>query len=112
MQDRPSPLETKGIERTDDQLGAAGNDTGSVEIFDAQQPFATGLARAQVAADGGDQGPKMQRTGGRGREAPPVASGQPIIGSGRPGLRTAFRDAHGALGLPRTTWRSVGLPAA
>src|SRR3990170_3862377 len=130
MQDRTSPLEAEQVECADDLVRAAGNDAGSVEILDAQEPFPIRLASAKIAADGGNEGAEMQRTGGRGRKAPSVANGQPlsrgipsgqrfpsgayppVSGSGRPDLRTAFRDAHGALELPRTTWRSDGLPAA
>ena len=72
MQDRTSPLEAEQVECADDLVRAAGNDARSVEILDAQEPLAMGLARAEIAANGGNEGTEMQRTGRRGRKAPSV----------------------------------------
>ena len=44
--------------------GSAGDFPRRVQVLDAQQPAALRLARAQPAADGGDQGAEMQGAGG------------------------------------------------
>ena len=52
--------------------GGARNFTRRIEVFDADQPFTARAPRVQPAAQGRHQRTKVQRPGGRGREAAAV----------------------------------------
>src|SRR5262249_8570834 len=72
----PVPLESVILEDAKNRVCCATFFPRPVEVLHAHQPLAPDRARFQVAADGGDQRAEMQRTGGRGREAPPIEEGR------------------------------------
>jgi hypothetical protein len=77
-QDGLSPLEAERVQRRENVIGAARRFSGRIEIFDADQPLAAGVARAEVAADRGDQRTEVQQPGGRRSEA--AAVGKEVTG--------------------------------
>jgi len=62
------PEKAAGFQRAEDINVSAFYSTGDVEVFDTNQPFAMMLLRIEIAADGGDQGTKMEGAGGGGGE--------------------------------------------
>jgi hypothetical protein len=63
-QDVAVPLESEGVEDAQLLVCAAGDDTGCVEVFDADPPAGAVMARIQVTADRCQQGTGVQRSGG------------------------------------------------
>jgi len=66
----------------------------AVEVVNAEQPPPAGMASAQVAAGGSQQGAEMERTGRGRREA--TAGRARASGTSRRGRRTASRGARAA----------------
>src|SRR5690606_35631916 len=65
--------EAQAGERREDVLGRAGDVARTIEVLDPQQPAACVRAGVEPARHRGDQGARMERAGGRGREATDVA---------------------------------------
>ncbi|WP_424481898.1 hypothetical protein, partial [Pseudomonas viridiflava] len=55
-------------------VDSARHGAGRVDVFHPDQPLATGVARQQPAAEGGEQRAGVEGAGGRGGEAPAVGS--------------------------------------
>tara|TARA_R110002096_G_scaffold131364_5_gene281178 strand:- start:2014 stop:2298 length:285 start_codon:yes stop_codon:yes gene_type:complete len=68
--DRPIPLEAAGIEGREDRRCRAGLFARRVDIINTYVPAAAPVARIEVAREGRDDGPEMQRSGRRGGETP------------------------------------------
>ncbi len=97
------PPEAEHFEEPQDLGRAARDDPRGIEVFDADQPATSTMARIDEAADRGDQRPEMKppRRGGCktarvARVARPANGGAGINGSGRRGRRTAARAARAA----------------
>src|SRR5262245_30363560 len=69
-QDRAGPFESERFEGREDLVGAARDLAGRVQVLDAYEPFAAGMAGSEVAAHGGNEGSEVQGTRrGRGETA-------------------------------------------
>ncbi len=64
--------QAEGVEGGQDGGGRTGNLARGIDVFDAHEPFATGVAGDEPAAHGGHERAEMQGAGGGGSEAPAV----------------------------------------
>jgi hypothetical protein len=85
---RPVRLEAEAGQRPQLRLGGAGDFARRIQVLDPDQPLASGMARGQPTAEGGDQRAEVQRAGGRGRE--PAHVGPAAIGLWNVHVRLEF----------------------
>ena len=70
--DLPIPFEAVRFERPENGSRRTRCFARRVEVLHAHGPFAAALARIEIAPDRRYEGTEMQRSGGRGREAPAI----------------------------------------
>ena len=104
------PFEAELAEDSLELICEAGHAAFAIEVVDAQQPAATRVAGAQIAAGRGQQRAEMQRSGRRGGEAP--AGRTPASGTSRRGRRTASRGVRAAPAPRCRASQPAGLRAA
>src|SRR5712672_4438051 len=90
------PFDPVRLKHPENRRGSSPNLARPVEIFHAYQPFAPVPARLEIAADRGDEGAEMQRTGRGGSKAPAIGSRRVMHNLGRKSYQrfAAARKSH------------------